>query len=181
MMEKIRTIRIGQISVNKAVLDYTIMFLLGSFAMLLHAVLRIPMRLPGHHGIEFMALLIGSRLWNTQRFSSSMFSLGVASVIFMPFMGFHDPFMSLVYVLPGLFIDVVYIKIFKFNKNIWLISFAAGIAFLLIPVSRFILSMSTGIFYGSLLNGLLYPVLTHFIFAFIGSLIGAGVSIKFKK
>ena len=35
---------------------------LGAAAVVLHSVFRFPLQLPGHHGVEWMALIIGGRL-----------------------------------------------------------------------------------------------------------------------
>jgi len=55
-----------------------VLFLIGFglLAIILHAKLRSPLRLPGHHGLEFMALMIIGR--NISRFSyaSSISSIG---------------------------------------------------------------------------------------------------------
>jgi hypothetical protein len=139
------------------------------------------MHLPGHHGLEFMMLMMSGRIVSKQRFASSFFSLGVASMVFLPFMGFHDPFMTLVYILPGFFIDFFYSKVFKSNPKVWMIALISGFAYALIPISRFLISSFTGFPYGSLLGGLMYPLMMHFTFGLSGGLAGIGVSKLFKS
>ena len=179
MNENIQTLE--RQSINSIVLEYAILFLLGIIAIVIHAKMRIPMRLPGHHGVEFMMLMMSGRVISKQKYASSFFSLGVASMIFLPFMGFHDPFMTLVYILPGFFIDFFYFKIFNANPKIWLIALLSGFAYALIPISRFLISSFTGFPYGSLLTGIWYPLTLHFLFGLSGGLAGLGVSKLFKS
>jgi hypothetical protein len=43
---------------------------LGVLAVVLHAKLRIPLKMPGHHGLEFMALLIFARTTMRMKWAS---------------------------------------------------------------------------------------------------------------
>jgi hypothetical protein len=168
-------------SIGLSIAEFLLMFLLGAMAIVLHARLRIPLHLPGRHGIEFMMLLLIGRNVTHFRFSGLYASLGIASMLFVPVLGFKDPFMMVVFILPGIAIDVFYNAFPKINKNIWMLALASGIAYALIPVSRMIISMFTGFMYESLLTGLMYPLFTHFSFGFIGGMGGTALVKAFRK
>ncbi|NVN95129.1 MAG: hypothetical protein HXX18_07600 [Bacteroidetes bacterium] len=168
-------------SLSLTIAEFILLFLLGAMAIVLHARLRIPLRLPGRHGIEFMMLLLIGRNISKFRFASSFSSLGVASMLVIPMLGFKDPFMSVVFILPGIAIDSFYNVFPKINKNIWFLALAAGIAYALIPISRLLISLSTGFVYESLLGSFFYPLATHFVFGFIGGLGGSALVKAFNK
>ncbi len=168
-------------SLSLTIAEFVLLFLLGAMAIVLHARLRIPLHLPGRHGIEFMMLLLIGRNISKFRFATSLSSLGVASMLVIPMLGFKDPFMSVVFILPGLAIDLFYNAFPKINKNIWFLALAAGIAYALIPISRLIISLSTGFMYESMLGGFVYPLATHFGFGFIGGLGGSALVKAVKK
>lgn len=168
-------------SLSISIAEFLLMFFLGAFAMVLHAKFRFPLNLPGRHGLEFMMLLLIGRNLTQLRFSGFASSLGVSAMLFVPFLGFHDPFMAAVFILPGIAIDIFYNAFPAQNKKIWMLALASGIAYSLIPISRMIISYFTGFVYESLITGLLFPVFTHFVFGFIGGLGGTALVKAFGK
>ncbi|MFZ4741479.1 MAG: hypothetical protein ACOYLE_09990 [Bacteroidales bacterium] len=178
-----KTIAIQKRTFALTIAEFMLLFLLGATAIVLHSKLRIPLHLPGRHGIEFMLLLLIGRNISSFRFASSFSSFGVASMLVIPMLGFKDPFMLVIFILPGITIDLFYNTFPKINKNIWLLALAAGFAYALIPISRLIISLSTGFMYESFLGGFLYPLATHFVFGFIGGLGGTALvkAIKNRK
>ena len=84
-------------------LEIFILLFLGMTAIFAHARFRTPLHIPGHHGLEFMALLLIGRTMTKHKWGSVIFSMGVASLLFVPFLGFKDPFMALVFIIPGIF------------------------------------------------------------------------------
>jgi len=157
------------------------LFLLGAIAIVFHSKLRIPLHLPGRHGIEFMMLLLIGRSFSSFRFAASISSLGVAAMLVVPVLGFKDPFIAISLILPGLLMDLFYNIFPKLNKNIWMLALAAGLAYALIPISRLLISFSTGYMYASFLGGFLYPLATHFGFGFIGGLGGSALVKAVRK
>jgi len=161
--------------------EFIFLFLLGATAIVLHSKLRIPLHIPGRHGIEFMLLLLIGRSVSSFRFAVSISSLGVAAMLLVPMLGFRDPFMAVTFILPGIAIDLLYNIFPKIHKNIWLLALAAGFAYALIPISRLLISLSTGYMYASFLGGFLYPLATHFVFGFTGGLGGSALVKAFKR
>jgi hypothetical protein len=158
-----------------------LLFALGGLAMVLHAKMRIPIRVPGHHGLEFMALIIAGRSISRIPFGASISGLGVAAFCLLPFLGFRDPFMPIVFFIPTLLVDIGFRAMPGFQKKVWYLVIIAALAHASIPLTRTIISLLTGYQYGSLLGGLLYPLSSYLNFGLLGGLLGAGVVHVFRK
>lgn len=170
---------------NKTVaktLEVIMLFLAGALAIVLHARLRIPMNIPGHHGMEFMAIILAARLSSKMRWASSISAIGIGIFILFPILGFNDPMMGFNYMLPCFFMDFAWQNTpFKKYANI-LLAIAAGFAYMLIPISRIITTFTTGYPYASFIkHGYMTPVFTFLIFGFLGGLLGTGVYKLGKK
>lgn len=153
---------------------------IGVVGVLLHAKFRVPLKLPGHHGLVYMALLIGGRMLSRKPYASSLSSVGAAVMLMFP-LGFKDPFMPLIYLLPGFIVDLGYRILGPKNRNIFLMALFCGIAYMTIPLSRIIITTFTGFPYGSLINGFLWPTFTHLVFGFAGGLAGSALVKAFRK
>ncbi len=157
------------------VLETILLFALGGLAMTLHAKMRIPLKIPGHHGLEFMALMIIGRKITRFNFGSTISGLGVAAFCLLPFLGFRDPFMPIVFFIPGLLIDLGIRILPKYKEKVFYLALVAAMAHASIPITRTIISLLTGYQYGSLQAGIGYPLLTYIDFGFLGGLLGAGM------
>ncbi len=164
------------------VLEIILLLLAGVMAIVLHARLRTPLNIPGHHGIEFMAIILAARLSSSVKWASSISALGIGIFILFPVLGFKDPMMGFNYMLPCFFIDIAFnsIKSTKF-RNLFL-SVAAGLGYMLIPVSRMITNALTGYPYMSFIkHGTVTPLVTFLLFGFLGGLLGTGIYFAVKK
>jgi len=162
-------------------LEIILMIGLGMLAIFLHAKLRTPLKLPGHHGLEFMAIIIAGRYFSRTKIATSFSALGIACLAFIPALGFKDPFMALVLTVPCFMIDILFNWIKNKRTIVVILALIAGLSYLTIPITRFIIQSTTGFVYSSLLSGLAFPVLTHFAFGFVGGLIGAGLMHGIKE
>lgn len=171
---------IGNLAIPKSV-EWVLLFLFGALAILAHSKLRIPLRIPGHHGLEFMLLMLIGRGLSEEKFASSIFSLGVASLIFIPGLGFKDPFMTMVYILPGIAMDFFYLTLVKSIRKDWVLALASGFSYALIPIFRVLISSLTGFIYPSLMGGIFYPIILHFIFGSVGGFLGYKISHSIKS
>jgi len=154
----------------------------GVLAIVLHARLRTPLNIPGHHGIEFMAIILAARLSSKIKWASSISALGIGIFLLFPVLGFKDPMMGFNYMLPCFFIDLAY-NFIKNNKyrNLFL-SIAAGLAYLMVPMSRLITTFTTGFPYSSFLkHGFVTPIFTFLLFGLLGGILGTGIYIIGKK
>ena len=168
-----------QIESTTDLLKIGLLLLLGFFALVIRERLRIPMKLPGHHGFEFMLLFMAGKTLSRQRYAMSISSLGASAAAFLPMFHFGNAFMPLTLLLPGIIGDLIINRSEK--PSYFYIAIAGGLAYASIPLSRQAIMMATGIPFGSLLTGLLYPVALHFVFGGLGALAGAGIFSRFAK
>jgi len=158
------------------VLEMILLFLAGVLAIVLHERLRNPINIPGHHGIEFMAIILAVRLTSKLKWAASISALGIGIFILFPVLGFKDPMMGFNYMLPCFFMDLAYnyAPVKKYRNLILII--AAGLGYMLIPFSRLIVTLSTGYPYSSFLkHGFITPVVTFMLFGILGGLLGTGI------
>lgn len=168
------------------VLEYIILFGIGIVAILLHSRLRTPLNLPGHHGLEFMALMMAGRVASRIPWASSISSMGIGLVLLFPAFGFSDPFMGINYMLPGLVIDFIYNMTKNYSRQLLVLSIIAGVAYMMIPLSRLGIHLLTGYPYQSFVkHGTLIPLVGFFVFGMAGGFTGAGITSsvlrKFRK
>ncbi len=170
-------LRASQTNLSTAkILEITLLFLAGILAIVLHERLRNPINIPGHHGIEFMAIILTVRLTSKMKWAASISALGIGIFILFPVLGFKDPMMGFNYMLPCFFMDLAYNFVpTKKYRNLILV-FAAGLGYMLIPFSRLLVTLSTGYPYSSFLkHGFVTPVLTFMLFGILGGLLGTGI------
>jgi len=155
---------------------------IGVVAILLHARFRSPINIPGHHGLEFMALMIMGRLSSKMKFASTISSLSIGLLLLFPVFGFKDPMMGFNFMLPGILLDVYYQLGGKLKSKALFLVLIAGLAYTTVPLSRLIITLTTGYPYGAFLkHGYIVPFLSWFIFGLSGGLMGTGITNIFTK
>jgi hypothetical protein len=172
--------RTFQTNISLSILEIVLLTLIGAVGVLLHARFRLPLHIPGHWGIIYMTLLFSGRLYSQKKYASSLSSLGAAFMLLLP-LGYKDPFMPVMYVLPGLLLDVFYAIFRSRNHHFIFVGLLSGIAYMTIPIIRMIISLATGFFYGSFTGGFIYPTVMHFVFGALGGLLALGIFSLFKK
>jgi len=138
--------------------------------VLLEQAFRWPLQLPGHHGLEGMALLVIGRLACTNPWSATL--VGASAAAAAPFAGAdHGMLTPLFYLLPGVVLDLGY-RLWPGLLRRFLIALPllGAAAFAAKPVVRVLANQMFGLQFGSLRAGPLYPILTHLLFGFLGSL-----------
>ena len=143
---------------------------LGFAIVLLEQAFRWPLQLPGHHGLEAMALLVLGRLSCTNPWSATL--VGASAAAAAPFVGAdHGVLMPLFYVLPGVVLDAGYRLWPRLTGRFLLfLPLIAALAFAAKPVVRVLANQLLGMQFGSLRAGPIYPILTHLMFGFLGAL-----------
>lgn len=164
------------------VLEVILLLGVGMLAITLHARWRYPLNLPGHHGIEFMALLMMGRSLSRYRFAGAISSVGIGLLLLFPAFGFKDPLMGFYYMLPGLALDLFH-NASAPRRLAWLkIALTAGLAYMLIPAGRLLITLFTGFPYAVFIkHGYILPVLSFFLFGTGGGAIGAGLASVIRK
>jgi len=151
------------------------LLMLGMLAITLHSKLRIPMHLPGKQGILFVALVVTGRGLSPLRLAGSITCAGAALLLLTPWLGFHDPFMSVNYIMLGGVMDLLYFAALRLSDKPWVLALASGIAWMFIPLFRLIMSLFVSVPLNIFSSGIAFPFLTHLLFGFTGALIGAGI------
>ena len=143
---------------------------LGVAAVALEQAFRWPLQMPGHHGIEAMALLMLGRLSCTHRWSATVAAAGAA--VAAPALGAdHGPLMPLLYLLPGALIDLGWRLQPRVGWFALYLPVVASLAWASKPVLRVLANLALGMQFGSLRSGPVYPILTHLLFGFVGGLV----------
>jgi hypothetical protein len=85
--------------------------------------------------------------------------------------------------LPCFVLDLAYNRIGQVNKyRNWLLVIAAGLGYMMIPLSRLLTTLVTGYPYSSFLkHGFVMPVVLFLVFGIIGGLLGTGIYQVAKK
>jgi len=143
---------------------------LGVVTVVLEQAFRWPLQMPGHHGLEAMALLALGRLCCTNPWSATL--VGASAAVAAPFTGAdHGVLMPLFYVLPGVVLDLGYRLWPKaVRAALLMLPMLAALAFAAKPVVRVLANQLFGMQFGSLRAGPIYPIVTHLLFGFLGAL-----------
>ena len=172
--------KVSQIN-HTTVIEVLIPMVLGIAAIVAHARYRSHINLPGHHGLEFMALLLIASSTSKIKWSSYLFSLGVASFVFIPFLGFKSPMVAMVYVIPGIVFGILSnLQINKGNRILFS-AIIGGLAYGSIPLFRLVFGLATGFMHKSLIAAPVTTTVFFILFGLVGTLIGLGAYHLFKK
>lgn len=143
---------------------------LGVGLALLEQAFRWPLQMPGHHGIEAVAILLIARLSCTNPWSATISAAGAA--VAAPVLGAdHGPLMPLFYLLPGAVLDLGYRLRPRLGGFVLFLPLLCALAWASKPLVRVLANATLGMQFGSLRAGPVYPILTHLIFGFVGGLV----------
>ncbi len=153
----------------------------GALAVVLHRAFDYSLGLPGHHGIEWMALLIIGRYASRFRGAGSVVSLGAGIASMLPGLRGGDPFGPLLYMLPGPVMDMAFRYLPRYADKLWFFMILGGLAHMTKPVARLLITIASGWSFGSFRFGVVYPVASHFFYGLIGGLLGALIVLGIRK
>lgn len=153
----------------------------GAAVVALHEFLRLPLGLPGRHGIEWMALLLLGRSASRLSGAASLASAGAAFTSLLPFWRGDDPFVWLAYLVPGLVLDAAYRLWPRFVSKAWFIVLLGALAHASKPILRLMINLITGFPFGSFRYGVVYPIWTHLLFGLIGGLMAVAIMWGIKR
>jgi hypothetical protein len=168
--------------VERIITEVLILALLGAAAVFLRARLRIPLNMPGHHGLEVMALLMIARNYSSIPFAGSIATLTGGLLMFIPFLGYTNPFLPLAYFLMGALIDIIYSWFRNFRHARFFFILTGGLAYMILPLTRLVFHF-TGLYpYKAIIKaGIPYTLLSHFLFGIAGAALGAALIYSARK
>lgn len=154
---------------------------LGAVIVTMVKVFDFSLGLPGHTGVQWLALLLIGRSTSNYRWAASVSGVGSAVVSLMPFWGFGDPLKWLSFLLVAIALDVMFNLFTRWQHAVLFLTVIGGLAHAVKPLSRALISPITGLHYTSLLTGVVYPTATHLLFGLIGAFIGAGMVWGYRR
>jgi len=171
-------------SLAKSLVEILLLFSIGLLAVAIRTRVKLDFNIPGIHGAFVMMLFMAARVASKRKIASSISGLAASAFLLLSFAGLKNPYLPLIYFLIGTGLDAMYV----YTRN-WialpklaLLVLIGGLTYMIIPVSRILIQVSTGFPYPSLLkHGYLIPVLSHFLFGATGALLGAGLILSFKS
>jgi hypothetical protein len=145
----------------------------GVAAVILHRAFDTSPGLPGHHGIEWMALMIIGRASSKYRGAGTLTSIGASFASVLPFLHTDNPFTWLFYLLPGPIMDLAFRYLPRYANKLWFMILLAGFAHATKPLGQLVINLISGWPFGSFRFGFVYPFASHLLFGMIGGLLGA--------
>jgi len=153
----------------------------GVMAVVLHRTTDLSLGLPGHHGIEWMAIMILGRASSKFRGAGMLTSVGASVSTFVPGLQGENPFAWLFYLLPGLVMDFGFYYAPRLTKHVWFLVLLGGLAHATKPLGQLTINLITGWPFGSFRYGVAYPFASHLLFGMIGGLLGALVALGIHR
>lgn len=158
-----------------------ILLALGVLAAVAHASFRFPLHLPGHHGLEWMALLVLARQLSSYRWAATVAASGAAAASLLPVLGFHDPLTPVTYLAPGLVVDLLCLAVpLAWRHSAAFLGIAAALAYASKPLLQWAGAEVFGLPAGALSQGLGYVIAMHMLFAFAGGSVVAVLGCRTK-
>ncbi len=153
----------------------------GVMAVVLHRALDTSLGLPGHHGIEWMAILIIGRASSRYRGAGTLTSIGASFASVLPFLSGENPFTWIYYLLPGPVMDLAFYYLPRYSNKLLFMILLGGFAHVTKPIGQLSVNLLTGWPVGSFRFGVVYPFASHLLFGMIGGLLGALVVLGIRK
>lgn len=153
------------------------LILLGVTAGLLHVHLRYPLNISGHHGLEWMALLLFGRFLSTDRHAALSIAAGAAASYLaqsalLPLA--HEVKPAFIFLLTGATADIL----FRVTKDrlpmVVSAGLIGGLAFVTKPMVMYALYLGIGMHVGMFIKHPDYlPFISHLLFGAAGGVGGA--------
>ena len=170
---------------QQARLSLSGLILIGLIAGILHVHLRYPLNIPGHHGLEWMALLLFGKLLSAHRQAATILATAAATgyLLQSPFMSLaHSVKPALVFLATGWCVDRCISFSRDWNPGVFLYAVIGGLVFLLKPLVMYALFLIVGWKVGMFVKHPDYlPFISHFLFGATGAAGGALMATWLQK
>lgn len=170
------------LSISNSVVRYILLYLIGAFAMVIHARLRLHLGIPGHQGFIYMAMLVGASSVLNTRYSGLAFAAGSSTILAFGILGFSNPFIFVEYLFVGIVADIL-LNVSKTSRyKLIFILLVGALGYGMIPVIRLIMTSLTGFPFKSFMKfGFGVVMLSHIGFGMAGAISGFGISKLFAS
>lgn len=145
----------------------------GVLAVVLHRAYDLSLGVTGHHGIEWMALLMIGRASSRFRGAGTLTSMGASLASALPILHGNNPYTPLFYLFPGMLIDIAFRFFPRYADKLWFMVLLGGFAHATKPIGQLAVNLITGWPFGSFRYGVLVPFSNHLLFGMLGGLLGA--------
>ncbi|MDH4382259.1 MAG: hypothetical protein QE509_10275 [Gammaproteobacteria bacterium] len=153
--------------------------LIGALVVVMHESVNLPLKLPGHHGLEWMALLMFGRTISRETNAATLVALGAAATASAPLWPQHGSLLGLSYLLTGLAVDALY-RLFKRPGAVSL-GVIAALAHTVKPLWKLAAVNGLGLQFGSITAGAGFAVLCHLGFGLVGGVAGAIAGLALRE
>lgn len=160
-------------------LELAFLIAIGLVAVTLHASVHWPLKLPGHHGLEWMSLLLFARTVSTTRWAGATAAVSAAAASILPIWGFHETSIGLSYLLSGVIVDLLFWLLWP--RHVLVSALVAALAHAAKPLWKWAAKVLWGFSFGSVAAGATTPLLTHLMFGFVGGLAGACAGLVLRR
>jgi hypothetical protein len=150
----------------------------GVAAAVLHESFRLPLRMPGYHGIEWLAILVLARLASSRPAAGMVTGIGAAlATCCIGSGGNGQTVMALTFLLQGCLADALLFRpSVRLAYYLWL-PLAGAMIHMTAPLMRnaWMMLAAGTLPFGSLTHGIGYPLATHALFGAAGALLGLAI------
>lgn len=151
--------------------EWAFLIAIGILGVITHVSINLPLKLPGHHGLEWMALLLFARTVTNNPWAATIAATSAAGVSYLPVWGFHETTVGLSYLLAGWVVDAGYR--WWTRGNVAILGLIAAIAHSTKPLWKWLAAATFGVKFGSVEAGIGVALLCHMLFGFVGGVAGA--------
>ncbi|MEE9215932.1 MAG: hypothetical protein V3U32_00710 [Anaerolineales bacterium] len=174
------TSRLSKLYRTNAIAETLFLVFLGVVGVSVHAYLRWPLKVPGHNGLVWIALLMIGRLVSQRRWAATISSASAAAISLLPVMGFKDPLNTITFLIPGIVIDLGFLVSPRLVVSLWALALLGAFAHVTKPVAKLFVSLGSGFPYPSLIAGVFYPLSLHALFGAAGAILAA-ISVRLVR
>lgn len=139
------------------------------------------MRLPGHHGLEWLAILMAARLASQRPGAALAVALGAAATALASAGGGETGLRPLTYLVQGLVLDGLYLLLRGRVGGLWMAIPLGALVHALSPLIKTLLASGGSHWLQSLTQGLGFPLMTHALFGAVGAATGALLVLGWRK
>lgn len=158
--------------------EWMFLIAIGLLGVVAHVSVHLPLKLPGHHGLEWMALLMFARVLGTSPWAATIAATSAAGFSYLPLWGFHESTIGLSYLLSGWVVDGCY-RAIK-SRAAPVLALMAALAHAVKPLWKWAAAAGLGVHFGSVEAGIGYALMCHLMFGGVGGIAGAlaGTALK---